>query len=202
MNAASSWATGSAICVVGSQGCRAALEPDARPDRALLYSRAADPCLSFAAPRASPTHCERSGARSKSWAPVRPISMPLDVLSLQSFYGSPLGGVARRLIGRVIRERWEQQRRPLDRRGRLRRALSRTIPRRRSPMPGLDARRTGRRDLAGSRALRRSARRSRKCCRCLTAPSTGCCSPTPWRRPTGRTRCWRNCGASPRLRDE
>jgi SAM-dependent methyltransferase len=33
--------------------------------------------------------------------------MPLDVLSLQSFYGSPLGGVARRLIGRVIRERWE-----------------------------------------------------------------------------------------------
>jgi SAM-dependent methyltransferase len=33
--------------------------------------------------------------------------MPLDVLSLQSFYRSPLGGVARRLIGRVIRERWE-----------------------------------------------------------------------------------------------
>jgi len=32
--------------------------------------------------------------------------MPLDVLNLQSFYGSPLGGVARRLIGRVIRERW------------------------------------------------------------------------------------------------
>ena len=32
--------------------------------------------------------------------------MPLDVLSLQSFYGTPLGGVARRLIGRVIRERW------------------------------------------------------------------------------------------------
>ena len=32
--------------------------------------------------------------------------MPLDVLSLQNFYGSPLGGVARRLIGRVIRERW------------------------------------------------------------------------------------------------
>jgi SAM-dependent methyltransferase len=52
------------------------------------------------------THCERSGARSKSWASLRPISMPLDVLSLQSFYGSPLGGVARRLIGRVIRERW------------------------------------------------------------------------------------------------
>jgi hypothetical protein len=32
--------------------------------------------------------------------------MPLDVLSLQSFYASPLGGVTRRLIGRVIRERW------------------------------------------------------------------------------------------------
>jgi len=39
-------------------------------------------------------------------APVRLISMPLDVHSLQSFYSSPLGGVARRLIGRVIRERW------------------------------------------------------------------------------------------------
>ncbi len=33
--------------------------------------------------------------------------MPLDVLSLQSFYGSPLGSVARRLIGRVIRGRWD-----------------------------------------------------------------------------------------------
>jgi len=33
--------------------------------------------------------------------------MPLDVHSLQSFYGSPLGAVARRLIGRVVRERWE-----------------------------------------------------------------------------------------------
>jgi SAM-dependent methyltransferase len=34
--------------------------------------------------------------------------MPLDVLNLQSFYASPLGGVARRLIGRVIRERWDR----------------------------------------------------------------------------------------------
>ena len=33
--------------------------------------------------------------------------MPLDVHGLQSFYGSPLGAVARRLIGRVLRERWE-----------------------------------------------------------------------------------------------
>ena len=34
--------------------------------------------------------------------------MPLDVHSLQSFYGSPLGEVARRLVGRVIRARWER----------------------------------------------------------------------------------------------
>jgi hypothetical protein len=33
--------------------------------------------------------------------------MPLDVHSLQGFYGSPLGAVARRLIGRVLRERWD-----------------------------------------------------------------------------------------------
>src|SRR5271154_1243756 len=33
--------------------------------------------------------------------------MPLDVHSLQSFYGSPLGAVARRLVGRVVRERWD-----------------------------------------------------------------------------------------------
>jgi SAM-dependent methyltransferase len=33
--------------------------------------------------------------------------MPLDVHSLQSFYASPLGEVARRLVGRVIRARWE-----------------------------------------------------------------------------------------------
>jgi len=52
----------------------------------------------------------------------------------------------------------EQQRRPLHRRTGLRSAVSRPIPRRRSPMFGLDARRTGRRDLARSRTLRRSAR--------------------------------------------
>ena len=33
--------------------------------------------------------------------------MPLDVQSLQSFYGSPLGEVVRRLVGRVIRARWD-----------------------------------------------------------------------------------------------
>ena len=33
--------------------------------------------------------------------------MPLDVHNLQGFYGSPLGAVARRLIGRVIRDRWD-----------------------------------------------------------------------------------------------
>jgi SAM-dependent methyltransferase len=48
----------------------------------------------------------KAGRSFKVMSPVRPISMPLDVLSLQSFYSSPLGGVARRLIGRVIRERW------------------------------------------------------------------------------------------------
>jgi SAM-dependent methyltransferase len=32
--------------------------------------------------------------------------MPLDVHNLQSFYGSPLGAVARRLIERVLHERW------------------------------------------------------------------------------------------------
>ena len=47
------------------------------------------------------------GRSFKVMGPVRPIAMPLDVLSLQSFYGSPLGSVARRLIGRVIRERWD-----------------------------------------------------------------------------------------------
>lgn len=33
--------------------------------------------------------------------------MTLDVNDLISFYGSPLGEVARRLIGRVLRERWD-----------------------------------------------------------------------------------------------
>jgi SAM-dependent methyltransferase len=33
--------------------------------------------------------------------------MPLDVLTLQSFYASPLGEVSRRIVGRVIWARWE-----------------------------------------------------------------------------------------------
>ena len=33
--------------------------------------------------------------------------MPLDVNELRSFYASPLGDVARRLIGRVLRMRWD-----------------------------------------------------------------------------------------------
>ena len=97
---------GSAISVFGSRALCAALRPTRALDRALHYNRATGPCPPLSARVALTTHCERSGARSKSWASVRPISMPLDVLSLQSFYGSPLGGVARRLIGRVIRERW------------------------------------------------------------------------------------------------
>ena len=32
--------------------------------------------------------------------------MALDVVDLRSFYASPLGRVARRLVGRIIRERW------------------------------------------------------------------------------------------------
>jgi SAM-dependent methyltransferase len=50
----------------------------------------------------------RKAERSfKVAALVRRFSMPLDVHGLQSFYRSPLGAVARRLIGRVIRERWD-----------------------------------------------------------------------------------------------
>ena len=33
--------------------------------------------------------------------------MTLDVNELDAFYASPLGEVARRLIGRVLRARWE-----------------------------------------------------------------------------------------------
>jgi SAM-dependent methyltransferase len=33
--------------------------------------------------------------------------MPLDVNELRGFYASPLGDVARRLIGRIVRARWE-----------------------------------------------------------------------------------------------
>ena len=33
--------------------------------------------------------------------------MPLDVNDLVAFYSSPLGDVSRRLIGRVLRARWE-----------------------------------------------------------------------------------------------
>src|ERR1700722_7606808 len=84
-------------------GLCAGLEQTARPDGVFLITGRRTPV----SPQTRLTHCERSSARTKSWAPVRPIAMPLDILSLQSFYGSPLGGVARRLIGRVIRERWE-----------------------------------------------------------------------------------------------
>ena len=33
--------------------------------------------------------------------------MPLDVNDLIAFYSSPLGDVSRRLIGRVLRARWD-----------------------------------------------------------------------------------------------
>jgi SAM-dependent methyltransferase len=35
------------------------------------------------------------------------IAMPLDVNELRGFYASPLGDVARRLIGRILRARWD-----------------------------------------------------------------------------------------------
>jgi SAM-dependent methyltransferase len=35
--------------------------------------------------------------------------MPLDVVDLRAFYDSPLGEVARRLVSRVLRTRWERQ---------------------------------------------------------------------------------------------
>ncbi len=49
----------------------------------------------------------KSKGSSKIGSSDRSISMPLDVLSLQSFYDSALGEVSRRLVGRVIRARWE-----------------------------------------------------------------------------------------------
>ena len=178
--------------VVGSSAALArALKPDARPDRAPYI--AGRPLSLLARFRTgSARHALRKVGRSfKVMAPVRPISMPLDVLSLQSFYGSPLGGVARRLIGRVIRERWDSSAglsiaavgygAPyLDRfRDGARRCLA--------LMPANRASRSGRKpDVAPQRSS------TRKCCRCLTAPSTGCCSLTRWRRPIGRTRCSKN----------
>jgi SAM-dependent methyltransferase len=40
-------------------------------------------------------------------AKCKNIAMPLDVNELRGFYASPLGDLARRLIGRVLRARWD-----------------------------------------------------------------------------------------------
>ena len=45
--------------------------------------------------------------------------MPLDVNDLVAFYSSPLGDVSRRLIGRVLRARWDNCARAVDARARL-----------------------------------------------------------------------------------
>ena len=61
----------------------------------------------YSARRPVSEHVAKDRAVVQSHRLLRQISMPLDVLSLQRFYGSPLGRVAHRLIGRVIRERWQ-----------------------------------------------------------------------------------------------
>jgi SAM-dependent methyltransferase len=48
-----------------------------------------------------------SGGLFDAAAKCKNIVMPLDVNELRSFYASDLGDVARRLIGRVLRARWE-----------------------------------------------------------------------------------------------
>ncbi len=75
--------------------------------------------------------------------------MPLDVNDLVAFYASPLGDVARRLIGRVLRARWDELRRPVDPRARLRRSAARAIPRRSATNAGAHAGGSGSRALAG-----------------------------------------------------
>jgi SAM-dependent methyltransferase len=54
-------------------------------------------------------HCvkKRSGGLFGAPAKCKNIAMPLDVNELRSFYASGLGDVARRLIGRVLRVRWD-----------------------------------------------------------------------------------------------
>ena len=182
----------------------AALKPEARrPDRAPYITGRPVPVSPrrFILGALHHAHCESSERSFKVMGPG-----PADIdASRRPQLAKLLWFAPRRRRPQADRARdpraLGQQRRPLRRRGGLWRALSRTIARRRSPMPGFDARGAGRRDLAGGRALRRGAGRSRKCCRFPTAPSTGCWSPTRWKRPIGRTRCLKNCGASRRRRD-
>ena len=115
------------------------------------YSRRPKPCL-WRRPCPERIAKGRTVVQSR-WAPVRRISMPLDVHSLQSFYGSPLGAIARQADRAGLARALGQRRRPVRRRRGLRNAISRPIPRRRQAMPGLDAGGTGRRHLAGRRAV-------------------------------------------------
>ena len=150
---------GSAISVFGSQG---ALRERLSPTRAWTArsSIAARPirCLSL---RCVGAHYALRKVE-RSFKVVGPGPADIDA-SRRPQFAELLRLASRRRRPQADRARdpraLEQQRRPLRRRGRLWRALSRTIPRRRSPMPGLDARGTGRRDLAGGRALRRGAGR-------------------------------------------
>ena len=100
------------------------------------------------------------------------MTMPLDVNDLVAFYASPLGDVSRRLIGRVLRARWEQLPRPVDPRPRLLRALSRPLSRRGAARARLHAGRAGRRPLAGAADAPPRRWSCATCCRCPTPRST------------------------------
>ena len=128
--------------------------------------------------------------------------MPLDVHNLQGFYGSPLGAVARRLIGRVIRERWDNNvglsvaavgygTPYLERfRDGARRCLA-LMPAEQGVVIW-----PGRRALLGSPCGYANAAASRR----LDRPAAA--RPRSRKRPIGPTRCSRNCGASLRPKDE
>ncbi len=55
--------------------------------------------------------------------------MPIDVIDLRSFYGSSLGDVARRVVHKIVRQRFSELHRLFDPRCRLCDALSRSFPR-------------------------------------------------------------------------
>ena len=79
--------------------------------------------------------------------------MTLDVHELSAFYASPLGETSRRLIGRVLRARWDNCARPVADGAGLLRPLSRPLSRRGDAHAGADAGRAGRLALAAGRAL-------------------------------------------------
>ena len=153
-----------------------------RPPRSAAFSRVAKP-------RPPVERCRRR---------VGEVVMPLDVYHLQSFYDSPLGELSRRLVGRVIRARWQ------DAAGlsvaalgfgspyldRFRGTAARCI----ALMPAPQ----GVAHLAGIRTAAPALSWRRRCCLCRTLRSIACCSPTRWRRPNGPRPSSRNFGESPR----